>query len=408
MSAPHPDSYADIIHRYAVERQTSTSIAQVYGTGGHAIIRILREHNVIIRDKNKQRTVNIDARELRRLYIGEHLNSPEIAARYHITFPTVLRLLRKHNIPVRDSHDGLTHKTAIQINTLPAVITNAHYVQGRTSRNLIGIVTCPDCGQPRTLTLSTQRASDIARSQGRCNKCAGKSRSANLDITAIATLYETEHTPIQDIATRFGVSDHTIYKRLRDNGIRIRTKEDTRAFLYRKSHPNQGTLESPILGDIRKGIELLLGLKDPTYYMYVECPECHSSRWQVKSHAKRSPMCRECSLIKMGFNHSGPNAPVWLGGKSFEPYTYEFNDALKEAIRARDNYACQFCGTAQNGKKLAVHHIDYNKRNSAPSNLISLCQSQKGKLGCHTKTNHNRDYWMQFFQAVMVSRNVAS
>ena len=31
--------------------------------------------------------------------------------------------------------------------------------------------------------------------------------------------------------------------------------------------------------------------------------------------------------------------------------------------------------------KLSVHHVDYNKQNSVPDNLISLCR------GCHIKTN---------------------
>lgn len=96
--------------------------------------------------------------------------------------------------------------------------------------------------------------------------------------------------------------------------------------------------------------------------------------------------------FKKGGN-KGKNNYNWQGGKSFEEYTINFNKELKELIRRRDNYQCQLCGMLEieNIKKLCVHHIDYDKRNCLPSNLISLCQS------CHTKTNHNRRYWIKYF-----------
>lgn len=52
--------------------------------------------------------------------------------------------------------------------------------------------------------------------------------------------------------------------------------------------------------------------------------------------------------------------PDWQGGKSFEPYTIDWTQDLKKAIRKRDKYTCQICG-----KEPAIycHHIDYNKKN---------------------------------------------
>lgn len=91
----------------------------------------------------------------------------------------------------------------------------------------------------------------------------------------------------------------------------------------------------------------------------------------------------------------GENHPQWLGGISFEPYGLEFNDKLKEQIRERDNYQCQLCWVHQEELPhlLSVHHIDYNKQNNDPQNLISLC------LLCHNKTNFNRDYWETHFKS---------
>ena len=97
----------------------------------------------------------------------------------------------------------------------------------------------------------------------------------------------------------------------------------------------------------------------------------------------------EETKIKLSKINSGENGNNWRGGKSFEPYGLEFNDRLKEQIRKRDNYTCQECGVKQIelSYKLNVHHIDYNKKNNIPENLISLCMS------CHGKTHHHRDYW---------------
>jgi len=94
--------------------------------------------------------------------------------------------------------------------------------------------------------------------------------------------------------------------------------------------------------------------------------------------------------IKKGKEHYN-----WQGGKSFEPYTIQFNRELKELIRQRDNYQCQLCGMpeCENIRKLSVHHIDYNKKNCLPSNLVSLC------IKCHIKTNFKREYWTEYFNS---------
>ncbi len=83
----------------------------------------------------------------------------------------------------------------------------------------------------------------------------------------------------------------------------------------------------------------------------------------------------------------------WKGGLSFEPYGSEFNKELKEEIRKRDNYICQYCFKLQEelGEKLSTHHIDYNKKNNSSINLISLCRK------CHLQTNENRDFWERYF-----------
>lgn len=50
-----------------------------------------------------------------------------------------------------------------------------------------------------------------------------------------------------------------------------------------------------------------------------------------------------------------------------------------------------------------VHHVDYDKHNLEPTNLITLCPS------CHGKTcNHaNKEYYIAHYQAVMKQRFAA-
>ena len=99
----------------------------------------------------------------------------------------------------------------------------------------------------------------------------------------------------------------------------------------------------------------------------------------------------EATKIKMSESQRGEKGSNWKGGLSFEPYGVEFNKRLKELIRARDGFTCQKCGEVENGKAFPVHHIDYDKKNSDPMNLITLCVS------CNVIANGNRKYWQGFF-----------
>ena len=84
--------------------------------------------------------------------------------------------------------------------------------------------------------------------------------------------------------------------------------------------------------------------------------------------------------------------PGWLGGKSFEPYNIDWTNTLRRSIRERDFYTCQVCKEPQGDVAFSIHHIDYNKQNNDTKNLTTLCHS------CHSKTNFNRNFWIDFFQ----------
>jgi hypothetical protein len=90
--------------------------------------------------------------------------------------------------------------------------------------------------------------------------------------------------------------------------------------------------------------------------------------------------------IKRGEKHYN-----WQGGISFDPYSVNWTETLKRAIRERDKYICQLCNNYGN----TVHHIDYNKKNCNPSNLINLCNR------CNSKVNHNRNVWIRIFNKII-------
>jgi len=103
---------------------------------------------------------------------------------------------------------------------------------------------------------------------------------------------------------------------------------------------------------------------------------------------------KETTRKKMSEIMSGKKNPSWLGGTSFDPYSIKFNNALKRKIRKRDGYICQLTGKTEKelGRKLTIHHIDYDKMNCREDNLISLSN------GSNSKVNFNREDWTNYFR----------
>ena len=88
----------------------------------------------------------------------------------------------------------------------------------------------------------------------------------------------------------------------------------------------------------------------------------------------------------------GDGNPNWKGGISIEPYCDAWKDRdFKKDIKARDNHECQNPDCRKTSKGLTVHHIDYEKKNCHPMNLITLCVS------CNARANYNRQQWQEFF-----------
>jgi hypothetical protein len=91
----------------------------------------------------------------------------------------------------------------------------------------------------------------------------------------------------------------------------------------------------------------------------------------------------------------------WKGGISFEPYCPKFTNEFKERVRTFFGHRCVECGIPQNGEKLSIHHVNFNKQSCCDNTIplfVPLCRS------CHMKTNRNRPYWEQHFTSMITEK----
>ncbi|MCK9371467.1 hypothetical protein M0R04_16250 [Candidatus Dojkabacteria bacterium] len=94
---------------------------------------------------------------------------------------------------------------------------------------------------------------------------------------------------------------------------------------------------------------------------------------------------------------SGPNSPHWIDGRAKTPYCPLWSDKeYKHWITHIRDGKCY--GPNCSGKyihNLVPHHINYDKKDCRPINLITLCTS------CNSKANYNRE-WHQIYYAELI------
>lgn len=125
------------------------------------------------------------------------------------------------------------------------------------------------------------------------------------------------------------------------------------------------------------------------------CPKGHNhaiawTKWQ------QGRRCIHCKVLNM----CGPKHFNWRGGVSFEPYCPEWRDKeYKKSIRERDNNTClnPYC-YSNNPMDLTIHHIDYDKKNCSPTNLITVCRS------CNSMANKDRKWHSAWYSALILTR----
>jgi hypothetical protein len=215
-------------------------------------------------------------------------------------------------------------------------------------------------------------------------------------------LYHIKKLSTYKIAKVYKVSAECIYYRLKKFNITLRHLKGNHSWNFiggRKRFPkckdcNKRLTRMDALRCKKCDLFFRIGINGRNYkgLKISKCQDCgiELSRNTVKR-------CRKCNVAFWKFNPH--KHPAYINGKSKEPYAFEFTKELKESIRKRDNYICKLCNKKiiNNTKKyfLAIHHIDYNKKNCKESNLISLCG------GCNSKVNTDRKYWIKYFKKLI-------
>lgn len=123
------------------------------------------------------------------------------------------------------------------------------------------------------------------------------------------------------------------------------------------------------------------------------CESCGKT-FEIMKSAHKKGFGRFCSKECQHKGMSGEGSPTWQGGISYGKYCPKFNNEFKERVREFFGRKCQLCGAEENGRKLSVHHVTYEKDaccNGQIAMFVPLCPT------CHSKTNYNRDYWQEYF-----------
>lgn len=221
-------------------------------------------------------------------------------------------------------------------------------------------------------------------------------RKANLSLAMKGRKQSPEHTARIADANRVSYQERlaTIGPRIPWNKGRPATEEEVRknreahkGLQAGENHPMFGKKHTP--ESIAKMSEVKKGKKQSpeTIRKKVDARAGYRHDEETKKRIRETNI-QTWSREEVRFQSIGENNATWFGGKTKERYPVGWSRFYKDTIRDRDGNACQMCGVKEEGGVgHNVHHIDYDKSNLSPDNLISLCKT------CHGITNFNRDQW---------------
>jgi hypothetical protein len=254
----------------------------------------------------------------------------------------------------------------IDISHLPECVKDVKNAKeiGKNTWGRYGLVECPSCKTQRWLLLTWIVKPEFT---GMCQSCHAKIKAPHGQMKG-------KHHSLETKAKLSAIEKQQKELHQYWLGKHISEETKTKISLANKGHKHTEEHKESIsrkMKGVPKSEEARNNIKEATIKM-----------WQDIDYIQK---------------HSGENNSNWLGGISYEPYTKEFNRQLKLFVRTRDNFTCQLCKIPEKEmtEKLTSHHIDYDKKNCLPINLISLCRS------CHTKTNHKREYCKTYLSNIL-------
>jgi hypothetical protein len=148
------------------------------------------------------------------------------------------------------------------------------------------------------------------------------------------------------------------------------------------------TIEKKRIAHLKNPVKYWQGRKDNPFLGKTHTEETRQkmSKSKLLFYKNNPEFIKQLSISKQGDKSS-----FWHGGIWHNPYAKEFTKSYRKQIKIRDNLKCVLCNSTY---RLACHHIDYNKNNYNPNNLITLCQYH------HSLTNFNRKYWIKYFKII--------
>lgn len=128
------------------------------------------------------------------------------------------------------------------------------------------------------------------------------------------------------------------------------------------------------------------------------CGMLGKKAWNTGLTRETDERIKKCAEKMMGEKN-----PSYVHGRSNEPYDINFNKRFKKYIKERDHYICILCDLFENDclklykKRLSIHHIDYDKKNTFPQNCCLLCTR------CNALINkkEDREIWTKHFHELL-------
>lgn len=194
--------------------------------------------------------------------------------------------------------------------------------------------------------------------------------------------YVDRHRTTIEIANELGVSDSMISRQLRRFGIPARCGSGKSK---QEKYKIESWLKNKYQNERRSQSEI--------------AKECNVRQSLINYWMNKFGIPRRSYKVAT----AGDKNPRWRGGVSFEPYCTKFNNDIKESVRDAFGRRCYLCGEHENGYKLNIHHVDYNKSQGCRGlkwSLVPLCKS------CHMRTNARRWYWFALLRDYWLSEHI--
>lgn len=331
----------------------------------------------------KMKKMELDLEKIRELYLNKKKTIKEISKIFNVSPASISRRLKKMNVKLRlrKYYGWESNKVDLDLEKVKGL----YFCKNKTIKQIAKIFNVGE-----TTIFSRLNKLGVIKRKGELIKI-------KLDFDKIRDLYINQKKPATEIGRILGVSYMTIINRLKENNVKMRGVSETNKRLYK-----EGKIKAWNDGLTKETDEKLKRLGEKTGKTLKRLHK----EGKIKIWNKDKSMIHSGSFKKAEEHHNFNN---W---SSREPYGKEFSPELREQIRIRDNHTCQECEKTQkelfkrcrNGKvshyKLHIHHIDYNKENNNPLNLISLCNK------CHMKTGFDRKHWKRCFKERMVLKQI--